>query len=190
MHSISESGKDIPSNKKALTREQLRAAGKALRDKIARSSHGSWARSSNEQDTVDMMIESSKGRLAELVPIRYGRMMQSPFAFYRGAASIMAADLAITPSSGILVQICGDCHLVNFGGFATPERRIIFDINDFDETHSGPWEWDVKRVATSIVIAGRNNGFGKAETCQAAVTCVQSYREHLKTYAEMHLLQL
>jgi uncharacterized protein (DUF2252 family) len=190
MHSISESGKDIRSYKKSLTREQLHAAGKALRDKIARSSHASSVRSANEQDTVDMLIESSKGRLTELVPIRYGRMMQSPFAFYRGAASIMAADLDRTPSSGILVQICGDCHLMNFGGFATPERRVIFDINDFDETHLGPWEWDVKRLATSIVIAGRNNRFGRAETRQAAVRCVQSYREHLKTYTEMHLLQM
>jgi uncharacterized protein (DUF2252 family) len=106
-------------------------------------------------------------------------MILSPFAFYRGAAAIMAADLANTPTSGIVVQACSDCHLMNFGGFATPERRIVFDINDFAETHPAPWEWDIKRLATSVVIAGNHNGFNKEQVREGALRCVQSYREHM-----------
>jgi uncharacterized protein (DUF2252 family) len=117
-------------------------------------------------------------------------MMQSPFAFYRGAAAIMAADLASMPTSGLHVQACGDCHLMNFGGFATPERRIVFDINDFDETLPAPWEWDVKRLAASVVVAGRHNGFTGAEARAGAIRCVQSYREHMAQYAKMGLLDL
>ena len=127
--------------------------------------------------------------MQQLVPIRYGRMMQSPFAFYRGAAAIMAADLARTPVSGIRVQACGDCHLLNFGGFATPERNIAFDINDFDETLPAPWEWDVKRLATSCVIAGQHNGYNKAEARDMALRCVESYREHIDTFARMTVLE-
>jgi uncharacterized protein (DUF2252 family) len=115
-------------------------------------------------------------------------MIQSPFVFYRGAAAIMAADLANTPTSGIRVQACGDCHLLNFGGFATPERHIVFDINDFDETLPGPWEWDIKRLAVSVVTAGRHNGFSREEVREGAIRCVQSYREHMQTYAEMGVL--
>jgi uncharacterized protein (DUF2252 family) len=117
-------------------------------------------------------------------------MMQSPLAFYRGAAAIMAADLALTPTSGIRVQACGDCHLMNFGGFGTPERRIIFDINDFDETLPAPWEWDLKRLAVSFVLAGRNNGFKKAESHKAALRCIQSYHEHMHCYAEIGALEM
>ena len=117
-------------------------------------------------------------------------MLQSPFAFYRGAAAIIAADLARSPATGISVQACGDCHLMNFGGFATPERRIIFDINDFDETLPAPWEWDIKRLATSIVIAGHHNGFSKEEVREGALRCVQSYREHMQTYANMSVLAI
>jgi uncharacterized protein (DUF2252 family) len=106
-------------------------------------------------------------------------MILSPFAFYRGAAAIMAADLANIPTSGIVVQACGDCHLMNFGGFATPERPIVFDINDFAETHPAPWEWDIKRLATSVVIAGNHNGFNKEQVREGALRCVQSYREHM-----------
>jgi uncharacterized protein (DUF2252 family) len=127
--------------------------------------------------------------MQQLVPIRYGRMMQSPFAFYRGAAAIMAADLARTPVSGIRVQACGDCHLLNFGGFATPERNIAFDINDFDETLPAPWEWDVKRLATSCVIAGQHNGYNRAEARDMAVRCVESYREHIDNFARMTVLE-
>ena len=115
-------------------------------------------------------------------------MIQSPFVFYRGAAAIMAADLANTPTSGIRMQACGDCHLLNFGGFATPERHIVFDINDFDETLPGPWEWDIKRLAVSVVTAGRHNGFSREEVREGAIRCVQSYREHMQTYAEMGVL--
>jgi uncharacterized protein (DUF2252 family) len=117
-------------------------------------------------------------------------MMQSPFAFFRGAAAIMAADLALTPTPGIRVQTCGDCHLMNFGGFATPERRIIFDINDFDETLPAPWEWDLKRLAVSFVLAGRNNGFKEAESRKAALRCIQSYRKHMHSYADMGTLEM
>jgi uncharacterized protein (DUF2252 family) len=117
-------------------------------------------------------------------------MMQSPFAFYRGAGAIMAADLALTPTSGIRVQTCGDCHLMNFGGFGTPERRIIFDINDFDETLPAPWEWDLKRLAVSFVLAGRNNGFKEVESRKAALRCIQSYHEHMHLYAEMGVLEM
>jgi uncharacterized protein (DUF2252 family) len=136
-----------------------------------------------------LLIRSSKGRLPQLIPIRYGRMMQSPFAFYRGAAAIMAADLAGTPASGIRVQVCGDCHLMNFGGSATPERHIIFDISDFDETLPAPWEWDIKRLAASVVVAGYNNGFRKADARDAAASCVRSYRARMAVYAEMRTLE-
>src|SRR5437763_15801399 len=117
-------------------------------------------------------------------------MMQSPFAFYRGAAAIMAADLALTPTSGIRVQACGDCHLMNFGGFATPERRVIFDINDFDETLPGPWEWDVKRLAASFVHAARSNGFSATDQRDAATACVRSYRERMVKYSNKPALDV
>jgi len=130
--------KPIPAPRAALSREELRSRGRALRDNVSRRSHADWHVSSNRQDPVALLIESNKGRIPQLIPIRYGRMMQSPFAFFRGAASIMAADLASLPTSGIYVQACGDCHLMNFGGYATRERRIVFDINDFDETLPSP----------------------------------------------------
>jgi hypothetical protein len=133
--------------------DERRAAGKALRDKVPRSDHGGWKAQKDRRDPVELLKASSGGRLPHLVPIRFGRMAQSPFAFYRGAAALMAADLATTPATGLIVQACGDAHLLNFGGFATPERNIFFDINDFDETLPAPWEWDVKRLATSMVIA-------------------------------------
>ncbi|MDS4069777.1 MAG: DUF2252 family protein, partial [Candidatus Competibacter sp.] len=127
------------------------AAGKALRDRVPREQHGEWQPPRDRRHPVDLVIESSHGRIPELVPIRYGRMSVSPFTFYRGAANLMAADLAGTPATGVRVQVCGDCHLLNFGGFATPERRVIFDINDFDETLPGPWEWDVKRLTVALM---------------------------------------
>jgi uncharacterized protein (DUF2252 family) len=177
-----------PILKEGLTRDERRAAGKALRDKVSRASHAEWKPPADRQNPIDSLIESSKGRLKELLPVRYGRMIQSPFAFYRGAAAIMAADLAYTPSTEIVVQACGDCHLMNFGGFATPERRIIFDINDFDETLPAPWEWDIKRLATSFAIAGHHNGFNKEEAHEGALRCVQSYRGRMQTYANMGVL--
>src|SRR5262249_44403300 len=130
------------------------------------------------------------GRLLNLLPIRYGRMLMSPFTFYRGAAAIMAEDLAHTPTTAVYVQACGDCHLLNFGGFATPERRLIIDINDFDETPPGPWEWDVKRLATSFVVAGRSNRFTRRECRAAAREVVRSYRERMAKYGAMPALQI
>jgi len=125
------------------------AAGKALRDKIPREQHGRWSGVRGRPNPIDLLHKSDAGRMKELLAIRYGRMLPSPFTYYRGAAGVMAADLARTPTSGLKVQACGDCHLLNFGGFATPERSIIFDINDFDETLPAPWEWDVKRLVAS-----------------------------------------
>ena len=139
------------------------AAGRALRDRLPRSQHGKWKRPSDRPDPIDILRASDADRLPELVPIRYGRMLASPFAFYRGAAGVMAADLAKTPTTGHKVQACGDCHLMNFGGFATPERNVIFDINDFDETLPAPWEWDVKRLVASFVLAARSIGLSDGE---------------------------
>jgi hypothetical protein len=134
--------------------DERRAEGKAIRERVPRESQAGWKPAEGRRDPVKILLASNEGRIPSLVPIRFGRMMQSPFAFYRGAAAIMAADLATTPNSGLIVQACGDAHLMNFGGFATPERAVIFDINDLDETLPAPWEWDLKRLAASLVIAG------------------------------------
>jgi uncharacterized protein (DUF2252 family) len=166
------------------------AAGKALRDRLPREVHGEWKPPRNRHDPVELVIASSKGRVPELIPIRYGRMSASPFTFYRGTALNMAADLVHTPATGIRAQVCGDCHLMNFGGFATPERRVIFDINDFDETLPGPWEWDLKRLAASFVHAARSNGFSAAKEREAATACARSYREHIARYAKMRALDV
>jgi len=169
--------------------EERIAAGKALRPQCSRKSHAEWSPPADRADPVELLIENSRGRMEELIPIRYGRMAASPFAFYRGAAAIMAYDLSHTPSTGLKLQICGDCHLLNFGGFATAERRLIFDINDFDETSIAPWEWDVKRLAASFVIAGRANGFKKNDCHEAAWLAAQSYRQSIIKYASMPVLQ-
>jgi uncharacterized protein (DUF2252 family) len=165
-------------------------AGKALRDKTPRPTHGAFQRDGRKVDPLAILRASDAGRLEHLVPIRYGRMLQSPFTFYRGAASVMAADLAGTPATGLRLQLCGDCHLMNFGGFATPERNILFDINDFDETAPGPWEWDVKRLVASFVLAARSNGLSDDDGRDAAVTCARSYRERLRAYSEMSPLEV
>ena len=169
--------------------EERIAAGKALRERVARKSHAEWNPPENRPDPVDLLIENCQGRMEDLIPIRYGRMAASPFAFYRGAAAIMASDLSHTPSTGLNILICGDCHLLNFGGYATSERRLIFDINDFDETSIAPWEWDVKRLTTSFVIAGQSNGLNEADCRQAALQVAQSYRLHMADYADMSVLQ-
>ena len=166
------------------------AMGKALRRETPRNVQATWKPPAKRTDPVALLVESSKGRLEDLLPIRYGRMMASPFAFYRGAAAIMASDLAHTPATGLNVQACGDCHLLNFGGFATTERRLIFDINDFDETCAAPWEWDVKRLAASFAIAGRANGFAAADCRQAAWSAAQSYRVQMAAYAQMPVLDV
>ena len=170
--------------------EDLYAAGRALRDKCPRTSQATWKPVGNRPDPVHWIEESDRGRIPELVPIRHGRMLVSPFTFYRGSALNMAADLAETPATGARVQACGDAHLSNFGGFATPERRVIFAINDLDETHPAPWEWDVKRLATSFVLACRDNALGKGSARDAVLTCVESYRERMGEYAEMPVLEV
>ncbi len=164
--------------------------GKELRDQCPRRSHANWSPQAGRPDPVAVIEGSSRGRLPELIPIRYGRMIQSPFTFFRGAPAIMAADLAHTPTTGVHVQACGDCHLLNFGGFATPERRLVFDINDFDETLPAPWEWDLKRLAASFVIAARVNRFSASEARTAALACVRSYREHMAEFARMRILDV
>ncbi len=175
---------------RTLALEERRAQGKALRDSVPRVSHGSWKAPKHRRDPINLLRESNKRRLPQLVPIRFGRMLQSPFAFFRGAAAIMAADLASTSVSGIRVQACGDAHLSNFGGFATPERRVVFDINDFDETLPAPWEWDVKRLAASVVVAGRDLRFSEKDSFRAARATVRSYREHMDDYAGMRALDV
>jgi uncharacterized protein (DUF2252 family) len=170
--------------------DERRAAGKALRDAVPRDAHGHWKAPKQRRDIVDILEASSGGRMESLIPIRYGRMMESPFAFFRGSAEIMAADLATTTVSGIRVQACGDAHLCNFGGFATPERRVIFDISDFDETLPGPWEWDLKRLAASIVVAGRQIRLPESDAIRAARATACSYREHMADYAAMRSLDV
>jgi uncharacterized protein (DUF2252 family) len=170
--------------------DERRAAGKALRDDVPRDAHSHWKAPKHRRDIIEILEASNRGRLESLIPIRYGRMMESPFTFFRGTADIMAADLASTPVSGIRVQACGDAHLSNFGGFATPERRIIFDINDFDETLPGPWEWDLKRLAASIVVAGRQIRLAESDAVRAARAAANSYREHMADYAEMRSLEV
>ena len=164
--------------------------GRALREKVPRKSHASWKASKNRPDPIHLLTLSDKGRIPELLPIRYGRMQQSPFAFLRGAAAIMAFDLAQIPRTRLDVQACGDCHIMNFGAFATPERNLIFDINDFDETLPGPWEWDVKRLIASIEVAGRTAGSKSRHREDAVRAAVRSYREHLYEYANMPSLEV
>jgi uncharacterized protein (DUF2252 family) len=169
---------------------ELYAMGKSLRENCPRSSHADWKAPDNRPDPLRLLEQSNKGRIPELIPIRHGRMVRTPFTFYRGAALNMAADLAVTPATGLRVQACGDAHLLNFGAFATPERRIIFDINDLDETLPAPWEWDVKRLAASFVLACRNNGFSQGCAQDAVLACVRSYRERMAAYSEMPVLDV
>jgi uncharacterized protein (DUF2252 family) len=189
-NAVPRAGRDSWAKKPVPSRAELLAAGRELRTKCPRKSHAAWTPPADRADPIQLLEESSQGRIPELLPIRYGRMMQSPFTFFRGAAAVMSADLAQTPATGLRVQACGDCHLLNFGGFATPERRLIFDINDFDETLPGPWEWDVKRLAASFAIACAHNGFDKACRRDAVQTCARSYRECLAEFAQMPALEV
>jgi len=173
-----------------MTPAERRANGKSLREKAPRAAHAEWRAHHTRADPVDILRAADATRQRDLVPLRYGRMIQSPFTFYRGSAAVMAADLAQTPVSGIHVQACGDCHLMNFGGFATPERRLIFDINDLDETLPAPWEWDVKRLAASFVLAARSNGFSDRTGRNAAETCAHSYRQGMHEFASMSVLDV
>ena len=161
------------------------ARGKAARAEVPRSSHAMFVPSPARADPVDLLERQATTRVPELVPIRYGRMLVSPFTFYRGAAMIMAHDLGPTPRSGLTVQCCGDAHLSNFGVFASPERRLVFDVNDFDETLPGPWEWDVKRLAVSMLIAARANNFHDKHQEQIVLDTVEEYRIAMARFASM-----
>ena len=183
-------GREAARRRTLPTHAERYARGKALRAKVARSGHGGWEPPRGRRDPVATLTESSVGRLRNLIPIRYGRMLQSPFTFYRGAAAIMAADLVETPSTAIHVQACGDCHLLNFGGYGTPEGHLTFDINDFDETLPAPWEWDVKRLAASFVIAAQSNRFSARQARAAARAAVREYRTRMAEYATMPALEV
>ncbi len=175
---------------KLLAKEQRYQTGKSLRKKCPRLSHGKVILGQGEKRDIVALIEASnKDRLKNLIPVRHGRMLQSAFAYFRGSAAIQAYDLADTPKSGIIVQACGDCHLMNFGGFATPERTLVFDINDFDETLPAPFEWDVKRLAASFVIAARWRGFRPGQAREMAVQVVVSYRESMRKRAGTGVLE-
>jgi uncharacterized protein (DUF2252 family) len=171
-----------------LSWQQRRATGRAARERTPRSAQE--AIGDIDRDPIELLRISSEGRVRALIPLRYGRMLVSPFTFYRGSAILQAHDLATTPDSGIAIQICGDCHLSNFGGFATPERALIFDLNDFDETAPGPWEWDLKRLVASFTIAGRHLGHGDLAADEFAFRAARSYQTHLREYAEMSVLDL
>jgi uncharacterized protein (DUF2252 family) len=166
------------------------AAGKALREKCPREDHAAWKAPRGRRDAVELVLDAEKGRHVDLLPLRHGRMVRSAFTFYRGAALTMAADLASTPTTGVRVQCCGDAHLCNFGGFATPERRLIFSINDLDETLPAPWEWDVKRLAASFVVACRDNGLSESAAKDSAMTCVRAYRESMAEFSQLKTLEL
>lgn len=175
---------------KLLTTDERLKAGKTLRDKCSRASHGKVVLGQGpKRDIVALIKASNEDRLQNLVPIRHGRMLQSSFAFFRGTAVLQAYDLYGTPASGITVQACGDCHLMNFGGFATPERNLVFDINDFDETLPAPFEWDLKRLAASFVVAARWRGFRDSQARKVAVQAVSSYRESMRARAGSGVLE-
>jgi len=166
-------------------REDRAALGRQARKDVPRAAHGAWKPPRKRRDPIAIIEESNRGRVEKLIPIRYGRMAKSPFAFLRGSAAVMAYDLSHTPITGIRAQLCGDCHLSNFGLFATPERHLVFDVNDFDETHPGPWEWDLKRLATSFVVAARDNNYAEAQAKDFALRVVGAYRDHVHECARM-----
>jgi uncharacterized protein (DUF2252 family) len=173
-----------------LTVDERRARGKEARNRAPLSSHDGWAPSTDRPDPVGLLEEQNRTREPDLVPVRHGRMLVSPFSFYRGTAKVMAADLKDIPTAGLQVQLCGDAHLSNFGLFASPERRLLFDLNDFDETLPGPFDYDVKRMAASFTIAARNNGFGKSDTKAATRASVAAYREAMASFAAMGTLDI
>jgi uncharacterized protein (DUF2252 family) len=172
------------------TPEERAAAGKAARDGAPRSSHAEWAPAADRPDPVELLEGQAASRVGQLVPLRYARMLVSPFTFYRGAAAVMAADLAGTPRSGFTVQLCGDAHLSNFGAYASPDRELVFDVNDFDETLPGPWEWDVMRLAASFSVAGRANGFRGRERRAIVAAMAVEYREAMRRHAELGNLEV
>jgi uncharacterized protein (DUF2252 family) len=171
------------------TRSERAAAGKAARARAPLAAHAQFA-PADSRDTVALLLSQAASRVPDLVPIRHGRMLVSPFTYYRGAALPMAADLATTPTSGLRVQLCGDAHLSNFGAFASPERKLVFDLNDFDETLPGPFEWDVKRLAASVVVAGRDNGFARKEIRKSVLSAVSTYRVAMRSFAEQSTMDV
>ena len=185
----SGSGRD-PSRSERESAEARAAVGKAARADTPRADHAVWEPSTQRSDPVELLEEQARTRVPELVPIRHGRMLVSPFTYYRGAALAMASDLAATPDSEVTVQLCGDAHLSNFGIFGSPERHLFFDVNDFDETAPGPWEWDVKRLAVSLEIAGRENGFTKKERSRIVRRTVRSYRVTMRELSGMSMLEV
>lgn len=174
----------------AMLAESPADRGRARRKEVPRTTLAAWSPQYDRQDPVAILEAQAETRIATLVPIRYGRMSTSAFAFYRGAAAIMAADLAAHPNSGIVTQLCGDAHLSNFGGYGTPERNLVFDVNDFDETHPGPFEWDVKRLAASFVIAGRQNGFAASTNRKAVLSLLGTYRDAMLKFASQTYLEV
>src|SRR5215468_7718070 len=170
--------------------DERRASGEEARTRAPLSSHTGWKPAAARPDPVALLEEQNRTREPDLVPVRHGRMMVSPFTFYRGAAKIMAADLAGTPVASLEAQLCGDAHLSNFGAFASPERKLVFDLNDFDETLPGPFEYDVKRMAASFTIAARNNGFSPADARAATLASVRAYREAMASFAQMKTMDL
>ena len=168
---------------------ERRQAGQTVRKIVPRSMHAHWAPAPTRRDPVDILVETGRHRIASLLPIRYDRMSASPFSFFRGAAAIMAADLADTPMSSLWVQACGDCHLANFGTFASPEGTPVFDVNDFDETLPAPFEWDIKRLSTSFAVDARSRGLGDKVARQLAAAVVQAYRRHMLELARLDPLQ-
>jgi uncharacterized protein (DUF2252 family) len=169
---------------------QRRDAGRARRSVLARSELAGFSPPQNRPDPVSLLESQAESRIADLLPVRYGRMLQSHFAFFRGAALIMASDLASSPHTGLTAQLCGDAHVSNFGLFASPERSLVFDVNDFDETLPGPWEWDVKRLVASVAIVAQQNGFGRDECQRVVRTCAQAYRDRMRTLATMRELDV
>jgi uncharacterized protein (DUF2252 family) len=173
-----------------LTREERRTRGKAAREQLPRSALSTWTEPGDRVDPVSILAAQSADRIAELVPHRHGRMLVSPFAFYRGGAAVMATDLATTPTTGIGVQVCGDAHLSNFGGYAAPDRNLVFDLNDFDETIPGPWEWDMKRLAASIAIVGRERRFSRSARQGMVLAAAEAYRTGMREFADMSNLEV
>src|SRR5271166_4196460 len=165
-------------------------AGRSLRSRVPRRGHGAWQPAPDRSDPLHILGGSNASRLPELVPVRNGRMMASPFAFYRGCPAVMAADLSRTPATGIRLQICGDAHLLNFGTFATPERNQVFDLNDFDETQAGPWEWDVMRLAASLVVAARTSGLSDGDGRAAVQDCSAEYRTEMANMAQLSAFEV
>ena len=175
---------------KQLPPETRAGIGKSLRKQVPRSSHGDWSPAADRPDPLSLLQAQDKGRLQHLLPIKYGRMLASPFAFLRGSAVVMASDLAASPVTGLNVVLCGDAHLSNFGIFSTPERNLVFDINDFDETYPGPWEWDLKRLAASAVVAGRENGFKEKDCRRLAMVVSRSYRQAMRRFSKAAILDV